>query len=165
MALYMQKPTIMPNPRKPAKQKEREGTYRKDRDSGLKLPSASPIQLDTLEGLSEHEQQFMGDIMGFLTEFEVTHHLDKHALLMMADAYRIYRDEKSAMELEGRVIEVVNNRGEVSLKENPRVKIMWGAWDRLFKMMNEFGLTPNARAKLQVVKSEIDEMEEMLSER
>jgi len=155
----------MANHRKPAKQKQLEGTYRGDRDSGLKLPSASPVQLDTLEGLSEHERMFMNDIMGFLVEFAVTHHLDKHALLMMADAYRIYREERRLIELEGSVLEQVNNRGEVSVKPNPRVKIMWDAWDRLFKMMNEFGLTPNARARLSVVQTESDEMEDMLNGR
>ena len=45
------------------------------------------------------------------------------------------------------------------------MKIMWDAWDRLFKMMNEFGLTPNARARLSVVQTESDEMEDMLNGR
>ena len=115
-------------PREPKKFKELKGTYEKNKDKGgLELPYASPVQLHKIEGLEKIEQEFLEEIMGFLTDFEVTHHLDKTALLMMADAYRIYRLQRKRMELEGMVIENVNNRGEVSMKENPRVKIMWGA--------------------------------------
>lgn len=152
-------------PKEPKKFKELKGTYQKNKDKrGLEVPHTSPHQLMSLEGLSEREKGFLGDILGFLKEFEVTHHLDKHALLLMADSYRIYQEERKSLELEGRVIEVVNNRGEVSLKTNPRVKIMFDAWDRLFKLMNEFGLTPNARARLAVVKAEEDEMDKLFDD-
>lgn len=153
----------MANPRKPIAQKKLEGTYQKGRDTGLKLPHETPVNFNTMEGLSPPEREFLSDIMGFLTEFNVTHSLDKTALLMMADAYRIYRTEKELIEIEGSIVDTVTGRGDVVGKENPRIKIMWGAWDRLFKLMNEFGLTPNARATLAVVKSEEDEMGELLN--
>lgn len=155
----------MANHRKPQKQKEMEGTARKDRDTGLKLPTAAPVQLNDMELLTDLEKAFMSDILGHLAEYEITSHLDKHAILMMADVYRIYREQREKIEVEGEVVEIVNNRGEVNLKEHPSVKIMFGAWDRLLKLMNEFGLTPNSRARLSAVKTEVDEMADMLSGR
>ena len=153
-------------PRDATEMKKLKGTHRPSRDdSGLKTPYEEAVDLVEFGELSELETEFLGSILGFLKEFQVTHHLDKSALLMMADMYKTYQQEKRMLELEGRVIEHVSNRGEVHMKENPRVKIMFSAFDRLFKLMNEFGLTPNARARMTVVKSEESDMKKLLENR
>jgi len=84
---------------------------------------------------------------------------DKTALAMLCDQYSIYRSARSKIKSEGLTFTTTGRNGK-QIKARPEVQIANNAWDRVAKMMVEFGLTPSSRSRVnEVEKQELDQFE------
>lgn len=89
---------------------------------------------------------------------------DKTALAMLCDQYSIYRQARKDVKSKGLTFETVGRNGK-QVKARPEVQIMNNAWDRVAKMMVEFGLTPSARSRVsEVERQEKDAFEVFLNQ-
>lgn len=89
--------------------------------------------------------------------------VDKTALAMLCDQYSIYREARYALK-DGLTYESIGRNG-IQQKPVPEVGIMNGAWDRVGKMMVEFGLTPSSRSRVnEVERQEKDAFEEFMNQ-
>ena len=89
---------------------------------------------------------------------------DRAALGMLCDQYSIYREARKEVRKEGLTFTTVGRNGE-QIKQRPEVQIMNNAWDRVAKMLVEFGCTPSARSKVnEVEKQEKDMFAEFLGQ-
>jgi len=88
---------------------------------------------------------------------------DRAALAMLCDQYSIYRQARNEVKNEGLTYESEGRNG-IQIKAIPQVRIMNNAWDRVAKMLVEFGCTPSARSRVnEIEKQEKDAFEEFLS--
>jgi len=72
---------------------------------------------------------------------------DKTAMAMLCDQYSIYREARKDVRSLGLTYESIGRAG-IQIKARPEVAIMNAAWDRVAKMLVEFGCTPAARSRV-----------------
>lgn len=101
------------------------------------------------------------EAMGVLTD------ADPHALALLCDAYSEYLEARAVVRAQGLTFQHVkvvgtkkNEAGEeepilsVMVRQRPEVAIASDAWKRVSAMMQQFGMTPSARTKVQVTQAE-----------
>lgn len=150
----------------PTAAKVLKGTFRKDRANPKepKPPTGRMCEPDWLKGQGLWMWRQLAQLLG-PKEMKVLSVADRHALMLLCDAYREYREARRTVEKEGQVIDVENKYGTVKAV-HPAVKIASDAWRRVRLMLVEFGLTPAARAKVNSEeKAEQDPLEELLERR
>lgn len=82
------------------------------------------------------------DLVGVITK------LDGLALEQMIAAYIEWRTHRDLLEVEGWVYTTTSQTGDKMIKANPRVGFMDNARKFLNNMMQQFGLTPASRSKV-----------------
>lgn len=89
---------------------------------------------------------------------------DKVAMAMLCDQYSIYREARKEVRSEGLTF-TSEGRAGTQIKARPEVAIMNAAWDRVGKMLTEFGCTPASRSKVDELESQgKDPFEEFLKQ-
>lgn len=78
---------------------------------------------------------------------------DRVALEALVDAYSIYRDARRVMEKEGMTYECRTKDGGTMVRKRGEVSIAFEAQKRLQSLLSEFGLTPAARSKVDVLQA------------
>lgn len=99
-----------------------------------------------------------------LSDMGVLTTADPHALALLCDAYAEYIEAGDAIREHGTTYETVTKEGSVMFRSRPEVAIRADAWRRVSLMMQQFGMTPSSRAKVQgQSKESVDPFEEFLS--
>lgn len=134
--------------RKPRALLKLAGTYREDRHGGdgdlptVKAPRC-PAWLGR-QGRTEWRR-----LTGLLGGHAILTAADLTALGLYCQALHEYHEAREAVEQEGSLVTV---HGQVV--PNPHTKLRDAAWARVVKLATEFGLTPAARARLDIKGSE-----------
>ena len=132
-------------------------TYRKDRHQNRLEADGTPTEpafsdsRETFNWLVKH----LGDL-GVLAE------IDAIALQMMSDAWEDYQASRAVIRTLGPVYSTTNAQGDEMHRPRPELALMQQSWDRLKKMLSEFGLTPSSRAKLNAPEK-IESLEDLLN--
>ena len=149
----------MPGPaKKPQAIKRAAGTYRNDRDGdGLDLPAQKPKIPEHLDAIS---RETFDRLARRLEQLGVISDLDEISLEMLAEAWEDYKAARSIIKKLGPTYESETATGTIR-RPNPEVAIMQEAWNRVFKLIQHFGLTPSSRAR--VGKSEeVEDIDDLL---
>lgn len=158
----------MPPGRKPepSRMKVLKGTNRKDRMNENE-PKTEPVaEMKPPAYLNNTAKVAFRDLVKMIGAdgMNVLAEADKTALAMLCDQYSIYREARKVIKSKKLTFETVGRNGK-QIKARPEVGIMNGAWDRVAKMMVEFGLTPSARSRVnEVEKQEKDAFEVFMNQ-
>lgn len=131
-------------PRKPNAAKERDGTYRPDRDRQLDLPSAVP---DMPAYLSARGQQHWHRLAPMLSHYHLLCAVDGDALAMLCEALAEYQAACDEIENDG--LTAMTDKGYSY--PTAGVAIRSNAWKKVCQSLRQFGMTPSARAGMKVV--------------
>jgi len=150
-----------PRPR-PTEVKRLGGTLRKDRTNPNEPQPArgSVCAPDWLKGEARWAWQQLSEMLGEDGTNVLTQQ-DRHALMMLCDAYQEYRAARRQVDEEGLMI----HQGKYLIK-HPVIQVYQDAWRRVRLMLVEFGLTPAARSKTSSPpKQPTDPLGELLARR
>ena len=146
-------------PPKPTNLIKANGTFKKHRHADrLELPNATPtmpfvsgdVATQTFAHLSER-----------LSRLGVLSDQDGYALQMLADAWEDYIAAREVIRRDGPTYATTTNTGDTMWRPRPELAMMNNAWDRLKKIIPEFGLTPSSRAKIDA-KDEVQDIDDLL---
>jgi P27 family predicted phage terminase small subunit len=98
-----------------------------------------------------------------LDDLGVVAELDAIALQMISDAWEDYCASRAVIKRLGPTYATTTAQGDEMHRPRPELAMMNGAWDRIKKMLPEFGLTAAARAKLSTPER-LDSLEDLLGE-
>lgn len=106
------------------------------------------------------------DLGKILDEIKVITEADKTALTLLSDAYSEYRCARDVILKEGMTYKTTTQTGDTMIRTRPEVNIAQDAWNRCWRMLKEFGLTPSARTRVQTVgdEQESDPFEDLLNQ-
>jgi P27 family predicted phage terminase small subunit len=146
-------------PRKPQALKKAAGTYREDRHGGgLELPVQKPKTPEHLDSIS---RETFDRLATRLEKLGVVSELDEMSLEMLAEAWEDYKAARSVIKKLGPTYESETVTGTIR-RANPEVAIMQEAWNRVYKLVQHFGLTPSSRARVGR-SEEIEDIDDLLS--
>lgn len=156
----------MPNPPKPTALKLLHGTARPDRVNPRE-PKPTTARIERPSWLKDAGYRIWKQIAPQLEAMGVLTDADPHALALLCDAYSEYLEARSVVRAQGLTFQHVkvvgtkkNEAGEeepilsVMVRQRPEVAIASDAWKRVSAMMQQFGMTPSARTKVQVTQVE-----------
>ena len=133
-------------PPKPTKLIKANGTFK---------PHRHADRLEVAEGLptmpfvsGDVATQTFKHLSGQLGRLGVLSELDGYALQMLADAWEDYTAARDVVRRLGATYETITEAGQIMIRPRPEVAMYQNAWDRMKKIIGEFGLTPSSRAKL-----------------
>jgi P27 family predicted phage terminase small subunit len=134
--------------RKPTNLKVLQGTLRRDRlnpnepEAGVGRPCCPPW-LDAVargywDALADH-----------LEEMSVLTQADGHALALLCAALSEYQAAIAVLQIDGPTYKCVTKAGDMMVRQRPEVAIAQDAWRRAKMMLEQFGLTPAARSRVE----------------
>ncbi len=145
--------------RKPTEMLKASGTFRDDRHANkMTLPLGSPTPRASVGDISRDAYEF---IAGRLTNIGVVSEIDTFALQMFSDAWEDYIAAREVIRRDGPTYATTTNTGDTMWRPRPELAMMNNAWDRLKKIIPEFGLTPSSRAKIDA-KDEVQDIDDLL---
>lgn len=108
--------------------------------------------------LKGRARRLWGRIAPILSRMKVLTSADPHALALLCDAYAEYLDARDVVRAEGSVYESRHIQTDkdghmierIIIRPRPEVAIASDAWKRIRAMMQEFGLTPSSRSRIEV---------------
>lgn len=106
--------------------------------------------------LDETGKQAFDDLAELLSGLKVVTEADVTALALLCDAYSEYRHARQAVTDFGQTYTTVTASGDSMVRPRPEVAIAQSAWKRISDMLKQFGLTPAARAGVQVIDADDD---------
>jgi len=138
-----------PRPTPSAAQK-RAGTYRADRRRGE--PDAPAEIPPEPEWLDDTSRRFWSELAPWLKRAELLTRLDQTALALLCRSLSEYllacEVVESAAAQTGQHFVSVTDAGNVI--QHPAVGVANRKWEQIVKLLREFGMTPSARAGLQL---------------
>ena len=132
------------------------GTYRKDRHEDRLEVQGRP----ELPAYQSSEETFHW-LVKHLDDLGVVAELDAIALQMLSDAWEDYCAARAVIKRLGPTYATTTAQGDEMHRPRPELAMMNGAWDRIKKMLPEFGLTAAARAKLSAP-DKVESLEDLL---
>jgi len=148
-----------PAPTPTATAKKR-GTYRPDRRKAEPQPTGEAKKPAWVKGAAAKHWKALAP---WLAELDLLTALDTVALGLLCDAMADYLEagavinEKAA---DGNKFVSVTDKGNEI--QNPLVGVRNKAWDRVVKLLREFGMTPSARAGLAISNAKDGEQDPLL---
>lgn len=91
------------------------------------------------------------ELAPLLEQTKVVTESDRKALELLCDAYSEYRRTREIVRKQGATYEALTEGGSIMIRPRPEVTMAQDAWKRVRAMLQEFGLTPSSRSKIQVV--------------
>lgn len=135
---------------KPSAQQKREGTYRADRRRGE--PEAEASLPPVPEWLDEQSRRYWSELGPWLVEAGLLTRLDQTALALLCRSLTDYLQAceviEAAATASGTKFVAYTESGNVI--QHPAVGVANRAWERLVKLLREFGMTPSSRAGLHL---------------
>ena len=98
------------------------------------------------KNLEKEARIYTNDIIKMLDEKNMLDNFDTAAIMMLAHNLSMFIKASDILEREGLFVE--SDRGNIS--EHPAVRIAKDAQTQALKLMQEFGLTCNARFKMKI---------------
>ena len=143
---------IMPS-RLPTEIKKQRGTLRQDRANPNEpvLPSVIP---GNPTWLSEDGQKTFLELGELLHDMSVLTNADAIALELLCDAYSEYKAAKQVVNELGVTDVQISREGNAKTVIRPEVQIANQSFVRVFQLLNEFGLTPSSRAKVNSIEKQ-----------
>ena len=140
-------------PKKPTSIKAIQGTLRPDRanKNEPKLDAQIPT---TPSWLSPIAKNAFKEIAELLVDIRVITKADKKALEIMCDAYSEYRELRKVVIEHGPTFETTGVGGDTVIRARPEVAMSSDAWKRFNSQLQQFGLTPASRAKVNAMEKE-----------
>ena len=146
--------------RKPTEMLKASDTFRPDRHGGkINLPVSAPKPPTLLTGVSAEAFEFLSVK---LANLGVVSELDAYALQMFADAWEDYVAARNIIREHGPTYSTTTPAGDTMFRPRPELSMMQNAWDRLKKMLPEYGLTAASRAKIDA-KEQVEDIDDLLS--
>ena len=146
----------------PSEQLKRQGRYRADRRKDEPEPPTGNAAMP--EWVGEHAQKHWEAIAPWLKESGLLTVLDTVALGLMCDAMAEYLEAgevvEAAANTEGVKFVATTDKGNVI--QHPAVGVRNKAWERVVKLLREFGMTPSARAGMAIANASADKEEDPL---
>jgi len=99
--------------------------------------------------LNAKGRRFWREIAPVLEGMRVITVADREALALLCDALAEYEAMRKVIGEQGATYEAVAQSGDLMVRMRPEVRIAADAWRRASTMLQQFGLTPSARAKVQ----------------
>lgn len=143
---------------KPTAMLKASDTFRKDRHENRLEASGRPDQpffsdsKDTFDWLVKH-----------LDDLGVVAEVDAIALQMLSDAWEDYCASRAVIRKLGPTYVTTTAQGDEMHRPRPELGLMQQSWDRLKKMLPEFGLTASSRAKLNAPEK-IETLDDLLKD-
>lgn len=81
-------------------------------------------------------------------------------LEILADNFELYQQCKASIKHDGLMLVAKNG----AYTKNPLIKVQLDAQIQITKLLSEFGLTPKAAAKINLVSDDEDELKELLGD-
>jgi len=150
---------MMGRKRTPTAMLKAQGTFRDDRHANKMEAKLSIPQPPTL--LSEVSQEAYDFIATRLYNMGVASELDGFALQMLADAWEDYITARNVIREKGPTYSTETTQGDLMFRPRPEMAMMTNAWDRVKKMLSEYGMTAASRAKINV-EEQVEDIEDML---
>jgi P27 family predicted phage terminase small subunit len=130
--------------------------------SGRALNKDEPIPPEGVakppDWLTGRSKELWTRIAPILTRMKVLTSADPDALALLCDAYAEYLGARDVVRGEGatyesrqfQMDEAGNTVEKVMIRPRPEVAMAQDAWKRVRQMMQEFGLTPSSRSRIEV---------------
>ena len=135
-------------------------TFRPDRHGGkMEMPVTAPTPPTQLDGVSSEAFEFLS---AKLVGLGVVSELDRYALQMFSDAWEDYVAARNIIRQHGPTYSTTTPAGDTMFRPRPELSMMQNAWDRLKKMLPEYGLTAASRAKIDA-KEQGEDIDDLLS--
>jgi len=127
--------------------------HRKKNKREPMIKAAMPTCPKWLDSVGKY---FFKEIGAMLLNIRVMTNADKKALEILSDAYSEYRQARSVILKKGHTYESYkkDKDGNVFLsmvRVRPEVGISQNAWEKCFKGLQQFGLTPASRTKVEML--------------
>lgn len=132
-------------------------TFRKDRHKDRLEAKGRPDQ----PAFSDSKETFNW-LVKHLDDLGVLAEIDAIALQMLSDAWEDYQASRAVIRKLGPTYTTTTAQGDEMHRPRPELALMQQSWDRLKKMLPEFGLTSAARAKLNAPEK-IESLEDLLN--
>lgn len=134
--------------KKPSGLKRLQGTYRMDRANHyepmpLRGTLPCPAWLDDVAG------HYWDTISAQVHGMYVLTELDGHALALLCSAMAEYRAAPAVILTDGPTYECLTKSGDRMRRQRPEVAIAQDAWRRAKMMLEQFGLTPATRPRVE----------------
>jgi len=142
--------------RKPTAMVKAAGTYRKDRHEDRLEVSGRP----QLPAFQSTEETFKW-LVNHLDDLGVVAEVDALALQMLSDSWEDYVAARAVIKKNGPTYTTTTAQGDEMHRPRPELAMMQEAWNRIKKMLPEFGLTAAARAKLSAP-DKVQSLEDLL---
>jgi P27 family predicted phage terminase small subunit len=134
------------------------GSYRKDRHGGrMEAPKGKPIKPENSSESAEIWITSMMEKMGVSTP------LDGMSVKMFADSWERYTSARDFIKEHGEIYTTTTAQGDLMYRKRPEVEIAHVAWQQLFAMVKQFGMTPLSRSKIESPEKEEITLEDLLS--
>jgi len=133
--------------KKPKKQKELQGTVRKDRDN----PNAPEPSKELPELPPEDNSKaayFFRQILELINEMGYASKSDTNVMQLAAMRMAEVEDLDETIKEQGKIYVVTNKRGEYVYKARPEVAMRNEAMRHLQSLLAELGLSPSSRSKV-----------------
>lgn len=142
---------------KPTAMLKASDTFRKDRHKDRLEAKGRPDQ----PAFSDSKETFNW-LVKHLDDLGVLAEIDAIALQMLSDAWEDYQASRAVIRKLGPTYTTTTAQGDEMHRPRPELALMQQSWDRLKKMLPEFGLTSAARAKLNAPEK-IESLEDLLN--
>jgi len=144
-------------PPKPTELKRLHGTDRSDRRNDAEpVPPEGTISYPNW--LSQAGQAAWENLAPTLIDMGLLTTADVHSFALLCEAYALYVSASETITANGPTYESVNVKtGVTMVRQRPEVAIAADAWRRTALMMQQFGMTPSARGRVQVPKATTDD--------
>ena len=125
----------------------------------MEMPVTAPTPPTQLDGVSSEAFEFLS---AKLVGLGVVSELDRYALQMFSDACEDYVAARNIIRQHGPTYSTTTPAGDTMFRPRPELSMMQNAWDRLKKMLPEYGLTAASRAKIDA-KEQVEDIDDLLS--
>jgi P27 family predicted phage terminase small subunit len=141
---------------KPTAMHKAQGTYQPVRHANRLQADGTPEEI-TIQSAKET----FGWLVEKLDELGVVAEIDAMALQMLADAWEDYQVARKVVKEHGPTYCTTTPAGDEMWRPRPEVQFMNTSWDKIKKMMLEFGLTAASRSKIET-KEKIQSLDDLL---
>ena len=143
---------------KPTAMLKASDTYRKDRHQNRLEATGRPDQ-----PIFSDSKDTFDWLVHQLDDLGVVAEVDAIALQMLSDAWEDYCASRAVIRRLGPTYVTTTAQGDEMHRPRPELALMQQSWDRLKKMLPEFGLTASSRAKLNAPEK-IETLEDLLKD-
>ena len=133
------------------------GSYREDRHgSKMQAPKGKPVKPENTSESAEIWITSMMEKMGVSTP------LDGMSVKMFADAWEQYTEARDFLKKHGNTYTTTTASGDLMHRKYPQIEILNSAWQQLFNMVKQFGMTPLSRSRIESPQKEEVTLEDLL---